>query len=199
MHKGLILQWTTGVGIVFMSKGFITNISFPKSLDEVLYFIKERGNLDVQEVMSADYVEWTAPKDAQIGDTAYFMHSKTSIDTIGYLKKELKRNRREIDSATFDTLVNALSLGEDLYAEIGGSIFASGIVCGGIITDDVASRNGLHWRSQHYAPIGSIVQISPPIHIDQFRDFITVSRTGAITKLTANQEEELRKLRANLT
>lgn len=54
-----------------MSRAFITNISFPKSLDEVLYFIGERGKLDVEEVMTADYVEWTAPKDSKIGDTAF--------------------------------------------------------------------------------------------------------------------------------
>lgn len=40
-----------------MSRAFITNISFPKSLDEVLYFIEERGKFDVEEVMTTDYVE----------------------------------------------------------------------------------------------------------------------------------------------
>ena len=57
-----------------MSRPFITNISFPKSLDEVLYFMKERGRFDVEEVAGSTYVEWTAPKGAQVGDTAFFMH-----------------------------------------------------------------------------------------------------------------------------
>ncbi len=80
-----------------MSKSFISNISFPKTLDEVMYFINERGQFDVQDIMTASYVEWTAPKDAYIGETVYFMHSKTSIDTIRHLKRELASLRDEVD------------------------------------------------------------------------------------------------------
>lgn len=178
-----------------MGTSFITNISFPKSLDEVLYFMYERGKYDVQEIMAADYVEWTAPKDACIGDTAYFMHSKTSIDTICHLKRELESDRELIEPETYKLLMEALAQGESLYASVGGSIFASGMVCGEIIVDDIASRDGLHWRSRHYAPIDSIALIQPPIHISEFRDFISVSRTGAITKLNAEQDVRLRALR----
>lgn len=178
-----------------MNKAFITNISFPKSLDEVLYFIEERGKFDVQEVMSADYVEWTAPKDVHVGDTAYFMHSKTSIDTIRRLRKELKQNKDEMEPAVYEVLVNALDEAEDLYVQVGGSIFAVGKVCDEIIIDDIAIKDGLHWHSKYYAPINSIRLIEPPIHIDEFRDFITISRTGAITELGAGQETKLRELR----
>ncbi len=177
-----------------MSASFITNISFPRSLDEVLYFVSERGRYDVQEIMTADYVEWTAPRDAHVGDTAYFMHSKTSIDTIRHLKRELESAQERIEPETYRLLLQALAKGEGLYASVGGSIFASGIVCGGIMVDDVASRDGLHWRSKHYAPIDSVVLIRPPIHISEFRDFISISRTGAITKLNAGQDVMLREL-----
>ena len=179
-----------------MSASFITNISFPKSLDEVLYFIEERGKFDVQEVMTASYVEWTAPRDSRIGDTAYFMHSKTSIDTIGHLRKELELNRARIGSDAREALFAALDQGEELYEGIGGAIFARGIVCGDIVVDDIATRDGLHWRSRYYAPIDSIALIEPPISIDEFRSFITISRTGAITKLTPEQNAKLQALRS---
>lgn len=178
-----------------MPEAFITNISFPKSLDEVLYFIEERGKFDVQEVMTSDYVEWTAPKDAFIGEPVFFMHSKTSIDTIRRLKGELKRFQDDIEPETFDVLHQALNEGEDIYREIGGAIFARGTVCGDIIVDNIATEDGLHWRSKYYAPIDSILMIKPPIHIDEFRDFITVSRTGAITKLTSEQCQKLQEMR----
>ena len=179
-----------------MPEAFITNISFPKSLDEVLYFIEERGKFDVQEVMSANCVEWTAPKDAQIGDAAYFMHSKTSIDTIKRLKRELKRTQSDINLAVFEVLDKALNEAERLYYQVGGSIFATGTVSGEIIVDNIATEDGLHWRSKYYAPTNSLSLIEPPIHIDEFRDFITISRTGAITKLNADQETKLQELRA---
>lgn len=178
-----------------MSNSFITNISFPKSLDEVRYFVENRGKFDVQEVLASSYVEWTAPKDAQIGDSAFFMHSKTSIDTIRRLKNELKRTQNEMDSRICEVLFSALCEGESLYREVGGAVFAHGTVCGEIIVDDVAARDGLHWSSRYYAPIDSISLIEPPIDIGEFRAFITVSRTGAITRLTPEQDELLRGLR----
>lgn len=178
-----------------MKKSFITNLAFPKSLDELLYFIEDRGKFDVQEVLEGDYLEWTAPQDASIGDIAFFMFSKSSIDTIRRLRKELKLNRNEIEDFDCDVLFAALNEGEKLYREIGGAIFARGVVCGDIIIDDVAIREGLHWSSRCYAPIDSITLIKPPIHINEFRDFITISRTGAITKLNSEQAEMLAALR----
>lgn len=179
-----------------ISESFITNISFPKTLEEVMYFINVRGKFDVQEILEADYVEWTAPKEAFIGETVYFMHSKTSIDTIRRLKRELIFLEDELGPRSVALLRTALTKGEELYREVGGSIFAEGKVCGEIIIDNIATRDNLHWRSKYYAPIDSIVQINPPINIAEFRDFITVSRTGAITKLTADQNEKLRILRS---
>ncbi len=179
-----------------MEKSFITNVSFPKSLDEVLYFINVRGRFDVEEIMSSKYVEWTAPKSAHVGEAVYFMHSKTSIDTIRHLKKELKTQWDDIDAYARDALGRALEKGEELYGKVGGSIFAMGRVSGDIIVDEVATRDGLHWRSRYYAPIDSIVLVEPPIGIAEFRSFISVSRTGAITKLDDSQDEMLRSLRA---
>lgn len=178
------------------TESFITNISFPKTLEEVMYFMNVRGKFDVQEILEADYVEWTAPKEAFVGETVYFMHSKTSIDTIRHLKRELASLEDEMDSRDIALLRTALTKGEELYREIGGSIFAEGKVCGKIIIDNVATKDNLHWRSRYYAPIDSIVQIKPPINIAEFRDFITVSRTGAITKLSSEQNKELRTLRS---
>ena len=177
-----------------MSEAFITNISFQKSLDEVLYFMNERGEFDVEKTLEAGSVEWTAPEDAFVGETVYFMHSKTSIDTIRHLKRELALTQGEIDQETFGILNSALCKGEELYAEFGGSVFALGKVCNEIIVDDVATRDGLHWRSKYYAPIDAISLIKPPINIAEFRSFITVSRTGAVTKLSSEQNERLQAL-----
>ena len=125
-----------------------------------------------------------------------FMHSKTSKDTIRHLKKVLRESQTEFDPSIYEALLSALRKGEEIYNEFGGAIFATGTVCGEIIADDVATQDGLHWQSRYYAPINRISRIKPPIHIDEFRDFITISRTGAITKLTLEQVKMLRGLRA---
>lgn len=170
-----------------MEAAFITNISFPKSLDEVLYFIDVRGHFYVEEVLEEPYVEWTAPKDAHIGEQVFFMRSKTSIDTIRSLKKQRKETEAVIDPSANKTLIEALDKAEKLYQSIGGCVFARGKVCGEIIVDNIARNDGLHWRSVYYAPIGDISVIEPPINISEFRDFIKISRTGAITKLDEGQ------------
>lgn len=178
-----------------MEAAFITNISFPKSLDEVLYFIENRGHFDIEEILQASYVEWTAPKDAQIGERVFFMHSKTSINTIRSLKKQFRETKADIDPTARNVLAEALDRGEELYQLYGGCVYAQGKVCDDIIEDHVAREDGLHWRSIYYAPIDNISLIEPPINISEFRDFIKISRTGAITKLDEEQTEKLLALR----
>ena len=175
-------------------RAFITNISFPKSLDEVLYFMNVRGKLDMEDVLNSKYVEWTAPKDAEIGDDVFFMHAVTSIDTIKRLKRELNELKSAFSEADYSVLNDALERATTIYEKYGSKIFATGKVCDEIIEDTVARDDGLHWRSIYYAPIDSIEVIEKPIDISEFRDFIKVSRTGAITKLKPSQVSELKAL-----
>ena len=63
----------------------------------------------------------------------------------------------------------------------------------GFITRD-AGWEAPYWRSPWYARIDNIHVLDAPVSIDQFRDFIKVSRTGAITKLTPKQEALLQNL-----
>lgn len=176
-----------------MCQAFITNIAFPKSLEEVAYYLFQVGCFDVEQILVEKETEWTVPKECSINDTVYFMFSKTSIDTIKFLKKQLKNISENDEFYEIKVpLMAALHRGELLYREFGGSIFAVGIVSGDVIEDSFAEDNNLHWRSRYYAPINNIVCLKRPIHIKDFRDFIFVSRTGAITKLSKAQEEKLK-------
>lgn len=49
-------------------QSFINNISFPKTLDELYYFIRERNSFDVESVLYDEVVWWTSPKWTKIGD-----------------------------------------------------------------------------------------------------------------------------------
>lgn len=177
-----------------MSSAFITNIAFPKSLEEVSFFVNEVGHYDVEEILAETNTEWTAPKDAYNGELVFFMHSKTSIDTIRRLKRQLQSSQPDLSPDFYDALAEALDRGEKLYERIGGCIFAKGVVDGDIIVDEYARKSGLHWSSIYYAPISGIEVFDNPVHISQFRDFIFISRTGAITKLNDEQTEKLLEL-----
>ena len=176
-----------------MTSAFVTNIAFPKNLYEVLHYLYEDGCFDVEKVLVEKYTEWTAPKDCCIGEDVYFMFSKTSIDTIRRLKCELK-NISEDDELyeTKELLAVGLNRGEMLYKEYGGCIFAKGVVSGEVFVDSFAVENDLHRKSRYFAPIDDMMVFDKPIHISDFRDFITISRTGAITKLTPEQNQQLK-------
>lgn len=175
-------------------QAFITNISFPKSLDKVLYFMNVRGKLDMENVLNSEYVEWTAPKNAKAGDRVFFMHAVTSIDTIKRLKRELDKSKSAFSDEDYSVLKDALERASSIYRLYGSKIFATGKVCGDIIEDTIARDEGLHWRSIYYAPIDSIRVLCNPVDISKFRDFIKISRTGAITKLEPSQISRLNEL-----
>lgn len=177
-----------------MTAAFITNIAFPKTLDEVSFYANEVGHFDAEDVLTENSTEWTAPKDSYPGEMVFFMHSKTSIDTIRHLRKQLHSLQPEIEPARYEILTKALDKGESLYQEIGGCIFAKGIVSGDIIIDESARDSELHWNSVYYAPISNIETFNNPVHISRFRDFIFISRTGAITKLDDQQTSRLLSL-----
>ena len=152
------------------------------------------GKFDIEDLLQSTYNEWTAPKDATEGAQVFFMHSVTSIDTIKRLQRELKASEEEFISTTDLILESGLARAEELYRKYGAKIFATGRVCGDIIEDKRVLDSGLHWRSIYFAPIDEIHELERPIDISEFRDFIKVSRTGAITKLTDEQAARLNEL-----
>ena len=176
------------------TRAFITNISFPKSLDEVLYFMNVRGILDMEDLLESSYVEWTAPKTAEVGDDVFFMHAVTSMDIIKRLQCELNEVKPAISENDYSILKGALDRATLIYEKYGAKIFATGKVCDEIIKDTIAIDDGLHWRSIYYVPIDSIKILDKPVDISKFRDFIRVSRTGAITKLESLQVSKLKAL-----
>lgn len=178
-------------------RAFVTNIAYPKTLEEVLHFLN-RGRFNTEDILAAPseggFEEWSVPSWAQEGDIAFFMHSKTSIDTIRHLQKELKTCEYELDPGMATRLFATLVQAKAIYDRIGGSVFAVGQVCGDTIVDNVAAESGLHWRNNVYAPINNIEVFSRPAHISKFRDFLKISRTGGITELDSNSFELLKAL-----
>ena len=60
----------------------INNISFPKTLDELYWFVTENGSFNVEDILFNKFVEWTVPNWTQTGDIVFFMHAKTARSTI---------------------------------------------------------------------------------------------------------------------
>ena len=171
-------------------QAFVANIVFPKTLEEVLDY-SYVGCYNVEDILYDDIVTWTVPNWAKIGDIAFFMHSKTSIQTISMLCKELKsQNRFSPEEA--ERLKEWLDKGRELYSLYGGKIYAYGRVCGspGTLDDEMIS----HWKTRIYADIEDIQVLDKPIDISEFNDFLLISRTGSITPVYGEEFEKLKLL-----
>lgn len=175
-------------------QAFINNIAFPKSLDELEYFIYENGMFNVEDILQYDSTEWTVPHWAKVGDMVFFMHAKYARSTITRLRTEL-RNSKDRYSLTRYKNINAwLDRGLDLHAKYGGKIYAIGMVNGSptIYADD--GDDILHWKSRLYAAIDYVHVLKNPVDLSEFRDFIRVSRQGAITPVLGDAFDKLRSV-----
>ena len=173
-------------------QSFVTNMSTVSSLEELA--IREGITLP-EELISSSSTEWTSPRWAKAGDIVFFMHSKTARSTITRLRSELIHSRDQISGTDYDLLMTYLEHALEIHSKYGGKIFALGRVCGGpeyVEPDDVFD-NIFHWKSRTYSAIDNIHILENPIDISTFRDYIFISRAGAITPLFDHEFDRLRE------
>ena len=179
----------------------INNISFPKSLEEVLQVQMLHGHFDVEEILIAselskdenDYcVEWTMPKWCKTGDIVFFMHAKNARAIISRLNTELRESNGNYSENDHCILRSSLLRGRELHKKYGGKIFAIGKVCGNALSFNMDYNP--HWRSRVYAPIDSLYCLQQPIDISEFNNFIQLSRQSAITPVFGKEFESLKSL-----
>lgn len=175
-------------------QAFLNNISFPKTLDELEYFA---DGFNVEEILDIDKTEWTSPKWAVKGDIVFFFHAKTAIQKITMLETRLKKEKAERSEENYQWLWDALQRARRLYRMYGGKIFAIGEISDRSIYDVQEGDEIFHWSSRFYAPIDNIFVLKHPIDIDEFSDFIFVSRQSAITPVVGSDFEHLKDLIAS--
>ena len=130
--------------------------------------------------------EWTIDKNSQVGDIVFFMCAKTSKDHMGHVCVEVKRYGPP-------EIIEFAEAERELYKKYAGNIIAIGVVEKEPFQEQDSGYAFPHWRNPWYAKIGKFQLLSTPIHISEYRDYITVSRTGSITRLTKEQEDALKK------
>lgn len=174
-------------------QAFISNISFPRTIDELKFFVKDVGRFNVEEILMFSETEWTAPKWAVKGDIVFFFHAKTAIQRIRHLKIILKDNQKSLKD-DYDILIDGLERAEKLYNQYGGKIFAVGRILDKPHYDYQEGDEIYHWKTRIYAPIGDIKTLQNPVDISEFSDFIRISRQSAITPVLGGDFIELRNI-----
>lgn len=193
-------------------QAFIDNISFPTTLVELEDFIDE---FNVEQILTVDETEWTAPKWAVEGDIVFFFHAKTAIQRITKLETEMKKEKEWMKESDWfemfgDALGNyeqvsldddirwqALQRARELYKKYGGKIFAVGRISGRPYYDNQEYDDMYHWSSRVYAPIDRIYVLQQPIDISEFSDFLPISTRGAITPVVGGDFDRLKRIIAS--
>ncbi len=176
-------------------QAFIANISFPKTLDEFLFFLEDNFHFNVDDILKEKYLEWTAPRWSKINDVVFFMHSKTAISTITKLRTEYLNNKNHYKPKQQALIEKGIEHAIDNYRKYGGKIYAIGRIVQPTIYDDFyRDEVKLHWRGRIYAPISDLIVLENPIDISEFNSFIFISRQSSITGVFGKEFEQLKKL-----
>ena len=165
---------------------FITNFQSPVDLEELKQFqqMGTGSNLEILLNECQDGTDWSVPSDAKVGDTVFFMCAKTSVDSRHMAG--VKRQAMETGDAE---LIRIAEEQYSLHKRYAGTILAVGIVA-----DDPYEEQSFGGRAPWFAAIDQIVLLANPVDISEFKSFIMVSRTGAITKLSDSQYASLVEL-----
>lgn len=171
---------------------FITNFQSPVEMEDLEDRFNKNGITSLDMILGHERympLEWTVDKDADIGDTVYFMCAKTSVDHMGHLCALLRKSGKT--NTELYQFAQAQKANYQVYASC---IVAVGRVASKPFQTAVSGWAAPHWRSHWYAKIDEIELLGKPISISAFRDFIKVSTTGAITKLSQEQQQDLEAL-----
>ena len=172
-------------------QSFINNVSVPKTIDELLWYIHEHGWYNIEDILYDDEEHWTVPRWCKKGDVVFFMHAKYADTHLRRLQRELKTANLDDEDDYFCSFW--LKKGLRLHHLYGGKIIAIGIVTGASEKENHDTDVKLHWGSTIYADI-RVTHLDNPIDISEFRDFIHVSRQSGITGVFGKEFEKLMEL-----
>lgn len=172
----------------------ISNISFPKTIEQLEYFVYEHGSYNVEDIImevNDGYTIWTVPRNSCIGDIVLFFHSKTAIQSIRKLETAVNSDETVKNK---EKLRIWLKKARNLYELYGGKIFAIGRIDSVPEFDDAYDDNMLPYKNRVYAEVTDLFLLTKPIDISEFNSFILISRQSGITKLPANEFEKLKEI-----
>lgn len=177
-------------------RAFINNVSFPKTIEELERYIYDKKMYDMEDLLLSCKIGfnagWTVPRNCSQGDIVLFFHAKTAIQTIARLHTFVKNNK---NIENYHDLDEWLIKARSIYSIYGGKIFAIGTIKGRPEYDhDDFCDNEKHWGSRIYAEIENMFLLENPIDINEFNNFLKISRQSGITFVPSKEFELLKGL-----
>ncbi len=157
----------------------IANFNVSKKLADVKYdYDNNYSSIDsILDDFTGGTTSWSVSRNTVPGDIVVFMCAKEARHNLGMATSH-------IPASYGQSFVNWVNNQKATYQKYSGCILGYGVVSS-YPTQDPYSN---YWM----ADIKQLKQFIIPIHIDEFRSFITIARTNSITKIDDEQWERLK-------
>ena len=141
---------------------YIVNFNNSRNLADIKYDFDNGGQTNI-DILLDEFLDgnttWSVPKNATPGDVVVFMCAKTARDNLGLATSH-------IPASYGQEFINWVDKEKSLYKQYSGNLMGYGVIVSKPIYD-----SGSNWW---YADIEKLQQFPNPIHIDDFRSFITI-------------------------
>ena len=172
-------------------QAFINSIALPSTIEDLLYYMTENEKLlDPEQILLNSSEVWSVPRWCKKGDIVLFMTTVSSIQAISHIRAEIKRLKEHLQPSDYRLLNYGVMREESFYDRYGGRIFAVGKVAGNI--EKVSGDKRV------YARVDDIVLLEQPLHYDQFKEKVPVSKGGSITPVYSDKYSLLKDKMAQL-
>ena len=159
---------------------FIANFNNSRELSDVYTLFEKNNGTNINILIdgfATGVTNWSVPKGAAPGDVIVFMCAKEARHNLGMATSHIP----ETYSDSFRTFVDRQKA---LYKRYSGHILGCGTVA------SIPVLDGNWWM----ADVIQLKSFPVPIHIDDFKSFISISKTNSITYLKDEQWERLKWL-----
>lgn len=181
----------------------ILNVSFPNNLYELTKMIEknedrsnnEEGLLDIEIILNHERqkdILWTIPRWAKTDDIIFYFHAKYAFVKIRSIIKEAKAVEK------YDGKIKKiLDKADKFYNIYGGKVFSIARV--GALPEYFGEDDEeyYHFDSRVFGGIKDVHLLKTPISLEQFSQFIRISRQSSITPVLGDSFDKLRKIVEN--
>ena len=157
---------------------FILNFNNSRNLSDIKELFDKYHGTNINFLLddfALGRTRWSVPKEAVPGDIAIFMCAKEARHNLGMATSHIPADC----SAEFYAFVNNQKA---LYKRYSGHLLGYGIV------SSIPKSDDGWWMSD----IGQLTPFNNTIFIDEFRSFISISKTNSVTYISDNQWDRLK-------
>lgn len=182
-----------------ISRAYILNLAIPKTIEQVYSRAtaddsSERGRFDIEGILYGDPCSgWTAPKWAQVDDLVFFMLTRTSAYAARRLAKDWLEERDFYAPEEVNLIEQMLLKAQWLADRYSGKIYAVGRIASepeyALPVADLP-----HFRKRLFADVDEITLLEKPVDMEEFKSYISISRTGSITTIEESALAQLSDL-----